>query len=541
MAWFPFSRNDLPQSKEARIRELEGDVALAQHSAKDAHDALKHVQHQLDQAVKKRMEAEYRANAAQAEKSFQERRANELQRKNGELAEELGKMAETSQKLANAYKIIDNLKKKLNIRNGTEKPYGASTTSARLPHKPTSKDELRQRKGGGKPGHKGNGRRQFSPGEADRVETEVLKPEPAGCCDNESLELERVFEHSSFHVIPMKIEKVIQKCGVWRCTDCGKAKVGPLRDTLPGMLYDNHAIAEVIVKSFAEFTPYGQVAKNLAMNKSTLLGILHNMAERFKPVYTTILSGLKQEEWLHADETPWRNDGANGYAWLFLNDKNRVFMFRQTRASSVPKEIFGETPLPIVLITDRYSGYSPLPVEHQYCYVHLLRDLEKIRNDDSDNVEVAEFVKDLTEALKQVTDLQREKELPEIEYYTRANKLKHAIMEICKRDAKDGAVRAMQDLFREKEKCLFQWVLDRRIPCHNNNAERSLRPVVIARKISFGCQGEKGLRTREVLTTVVQTALARGINVREFIVKALNMLAKSPDSDLNTLFTPTMH
>ena len=44
----------------------------------------------------------------------------------------------------------------------------------------------------------------------------------------------------------MRIGKVIQACGVWQCRECGKTVVGPLRDTLPGMLYDNRSIAEMV-------------------------------------------------------------------------------------------------------------------------------------------------------------------------------------------------------------------------------------------------------------------------------------------------------
>jgi len=303
------------------------------------------------------------------------------------------------------------------------------------------------------------------------------------------------------------------------------------------MLYDNRSIAEMVVRSFAEFTPFGQVARQMGMNKGTLLGILHNVAGRFEGLFTHILGRLKYEEWLHADETMWRINGVNGYAWIFINDANRVFLFRRTRASSVPLEVFGPGAAMVVLISDRYSGYSPLALEHQYCYVHLLRDLKKILADDPGNQEVARFVDDLGAALKKAIALQGEDGLPDAEYYARARGIKQEIIDICKADARDGAVRAMQDLFREKDDCLFQWVLAREVPCHNNTAERGLRPLVIARKLSFGCQGEKGRKTREILTTVVQTVLARGFDARDFITKALNMLAKSPKADLTSLLT----
>ena len=76
------------------------------------------------------------------------------------------------------------------------------------------------------------------------------------------------------------------------------------------------------------------------------------------------------------------------------------------------------------------------------------------------------------------------------------------------------------------------------MPADNNRAERELRPLVIARKISFGSQSENGARTREVLMTVLHTLRKRGGNVTSRFQRSLDALAS--DSTLtpyHTLFT----
>lgn len=45
------------------------------------------------------------------------------------------------------------------------------------------------------------------------------------------------------------------------------------------------------------------------------------------------------------------------------------------------------------------------------------------------------------------------------------------------------------------------------MPAENNLAERELRPLVIARKVSFGSQSDAGARTREILMTTSLAAL----------------------------------
>jgi hypothetical protein len=67
----------------------------------------------------------------------------------------------------------------------------------------------------------------------------------------------------------------------------------------------------------------------------------------------------------HADETGWRTDGRNGYSWLFCTPQISIFRFRNSRSAAVAKEVFGDTPLPGVLVVDRYNGYNKMPSKIQ--------------------------------------------------------------------------------------------------------------------------------------------------------------------------------
>lgn len=202
MGWFPSISARSCQGRDARIQELQEDVRVARQSAREAHDELEITRRLLDNETKRRMDAEYRANAALSERRILERRVAELQQANEALAKELEHTAELSRKLEAACKLVGRLEKKLNIRNGKESPYGLSTPSSKLPSKSNSPPEKQERKGGGRPGHKGHGRRNFSPDEADRITTEVQEPDPVGCCDDEELVLLKTFQHSNYTVSP---------------------------------------------------------------------------------------------------------------------------------------------------------------------------------------------------------------------------------------------------------------------------------------------------------------------------------------------------
>ena len=116
--------------------------------------------------------------------------------------------------------------------------------------------------------------------------------------------------------------------------------------------------------------------------------------------------------------------------------------------------------------------------------------------------EVQAFCDALAPLLAESMHLTASRELPDECYYREAARLKESILEIIDADARDEGIRAYQHIWRSKRESLFKWTEDRSIPCENNRAERALRPVVIARKTSFGSQGEKGRRAREILMTV---------------------------------------
>ncbi len=115
------------------------------------------------------------------------------------------------------------------------------------------------------------------------------------------------------------------------------------------------------------------------------------------------------------------------------------------------------------------------------------------------------------------------------QFKRQAAKIKNEIINITNSQAKHPAIQKIQDIFREKADRLYHWVEDRNIPADNNLAERELRPLVIARKISFGSQSDAGARTREILMTVLHTLKKRSPDVTIAFKSALDKLAEQGD------------
>jgi transposase len=239
----------------------------------------------------------------------------------------------------------------------------------------------------------------------------------------------------------------------------------------------------------------------------------------------------------HADETSWRTNGKNGYAWLFATPKISIFLFKKTRSASVPREVFGKEGLSGVLVVDRYPGYNKMPCTIQYCYSHLLREVQDIEKEFPDQKEGITFVSSIAPMLALAMGL-RCQPIADDQFYRQAIEVKTQIKALMESPARHMAIRRVQDIFTENEGRLYHWVENRNVPAENNLAERDLRPTVIARKVSFGSQSDGGAYTRGVLMTVVHTLKKRGVDVAVCLKYTLDQLAKDISVDPYSFLFP---
>lgn len=428
------------------------------------------------------------------------------------------------------------LKEQLRYRERKEKEafFGASTPSSKLPVKETTPEENRQKKGGAQIGHKGHGR----PSHTEETSDAVISLDPPTVCPDCGGELV-VVEMRDRAVIessPMKPEKLLYRLPHGKCKNCKKIfRMNP-PGVLPKSLYGNRLTAQLAVMHYFHGIPMGRISEMTGINVGSVIEVYHRLFRLFSGTMDALVGEYRRASVRHADETSWRNDGQSGYAWLFCTLALSVFLFKNTRAASVPKGIFGEEPLPGVLVVDRYNGYNKAPVAIQYCYAHLLRDVEKLEKDCPDDEEVTRFTGALIPLLVQAMHL-KSQDIPDEEYYRQAARLKEKIMAVSRSPARHPGIRAIQDIFTTHENRLFHWVTDRLVPADNNHAERNLRPTVIARKVSFGSSSDAGAETRSVLMSVLHTLnKRRGKESLESAFKnILDTIAQDPHVDIASL------
>ena len=138
--------------------------------------------------------------------------------------------------------------------------------------------------------------------------------------------------------------------------------------------------------------PMGRICEQIGIGAGSLGEVFHNPARLFASIVQRLIEEYRQSPVRHADETGWRINGKNGYVWLFATEKIGIFLFRKSRSAKVPQSIFGDKQLSGVLTADRYAAYNKTPCALQYCYAHLLRDVQDLEKDFPESGEIKVFV-----------------------------------------------------------------------------------------------------------------------------------------------------
>lgn len=431
---------------------------------------------------------------------------------------------------------VGRLKSKLarQERSAKERPFGLSTPSSRRPVKPSlpgmDEAEIRRRKGGASPGHAGHG---WKTPEGPAPEAgELAAPDTCPCCGGALADFpggaEDVRDLVDCHPLPAFRRRV--RVPARHCPHCRK----PVRPRVPGVLpktrLTNNVIARAASEHYLDGVPMGTVARRLGVGKGTLLNASHRLAQIVRPVSEGLRGLLREAAVRHADETPWRTDGDNGYAWVFLAGRVRVFACEDTRSMSVPEAVLADSAGS--LVTDRYAAYNRFRGRRGYCLEHLRRDTPETVGKNPRSAECAAFADALVPWLREAMSLRSACAGDPAAYLVRAAFIRRRIEAVAEAPARHPSVQHIQNIFRENADRLWLWTEDPRIPAENNAAERAIRPLAVARKVSHGSQSDRGRKTRSVLMSVLHTLAARCVDPAQHLARAPDRFAEDPGTDM---------
>jgi transposase len=255
----------------------------------------------------------------------------------------------------------------------------------------------------------------------------------------------------------------------------------------------------------------------LKISAGEIVEVLHRLSRQMQPQVATLKAAIRASPAVQADETGWREDGKNGYIWSMSTPEVRYYEYHHSRGHEVVEQLLGED-FEGVLGSDFYAAYNVYPGLHQRCWVHLLRDRHELKEQHPDDAQVQQWAKDVKAVYERaVAYAGPDPNLPAAKQAAERRQHQHAfeqeLWQVCAPYAHTAS--PLHTLCERIERFLpelFVFVARPEVPAHNNLAERSVRPLVIARKISGGSRSPKGSDTRMDLFSLFGSWAAQGLN-----------------------------
>ena len=271
----------------------------------------------------------------------------------------------------------------------------------------------------------------------------------------------------------------------------------------------------------------------LEVSIGEIVELLHRIREHAQPVLDDLKGKIRSSPAVQAEETGWREDGTNGYIWSVSTPDIRYFEYHHSREGKVIKELIGKD-YGGVLGSDFYAGYNSHEGLHQRCWVHFLRDGHELKEKYPHDEQLFTWtacVKAIYEQAvawaEQGPDQRLSPRQQSLARVAQQHAFEQQLWQVCQPYVRTAVPQhTLCERVARFLPELFVFVAVPGVPAHNNLAERSIRPLVVARKISGGTRSPKGSQTRMGLASLFGTWMAQHLNPFQQCLAALTL--KSP-------------
>jgi hypothetical protein len=251
-----------------------------------------------------------------------------------------------------------------------------------------------------------------------------------------------------------------------------------------------------------------------------------------RPLYEQLRLMLQSADVAYADETSWREDGRGHYIWFGGNEELAVYQITDNRAGDSAVQLLGKE-FDGTLVTDDYPAYNAVGAKRQQtCWNHIRTTAKEI-------VQQIGLIDPPIAAPRSVEFCRKLQDFA-VEMCALGRKLKSGKLSRAKARAmipalrkklqrlgggqalEHKAARTLRDRVMEKDQDkLFTFLQVKNVEPTNNHSERSVRFLVIMRKICFGTRSPEGSESHGVLPSLLQTAHRQGKDAIGFLVKLL--------------------
>jgi len=374
-----------------------------------------------------------------------------------------------------------------------------------------------------------------------RIDRVVAVPAPRRCPDCQCPNLQPVtqlHEHLQEDIVlePRTVVTCFRHQQAY-CPSCGKDMWLPGAGEMPGAYIGPTAKATAAYLRYQLNVPDRKISRffsdffGLKFVAASVYGFERQMVRRALPLYEDLRQKIRSLPVAHADETSWRHDGNPYWAWYAGNRDLAFFHLDAHRSGEAAQTVLGER-FRGTLVADAYASYNGVhPKDRQSCLAHiktkakeLEAELALLKGSAADPKarqfcqEVQAWVRDACQAHQRLCrGPWRAKSAKR-----KGQAVRKQLRTLCATPLRQARAEAFRRrLSGPEQKLLFTCFRRPDVPPTNNQAERSLRPLVIMRKVVQGTRSDKGLENHSVLRSLFETARRQGKKPHEFFLALL--------------------
>lgn len=250
---------------------------------------------------------------------------------------------------------------------------------------------------------------------------------------------------------------------------------------------------------------------DITVSDGEMANILTREAAKLLPEYHSIDGRIRSSPCVHLDETGWpvQKEGEGQFGWVKTasDAPDTIFRLGRSRGKGNAKALVHDFDQPMV--TDDYSAYNGFSKSHGLCWAHPKRKFRDLAESPSLPEERRQHCQQFYKRFCTfMTEVKRIVESP----YDRdlrskaADRCSLVIAQLMLPQPQDPKKLAtLKKTFLNNTEQYLLCLREPHIPMTNNKAERSVRPLVIKRKLSFGSKTQKGADVMSILMSVCFT------------------------------------
>jgi transposase len=385
-------------------------------------------------------------------------------------------------------------------------------------------------------GHRGNTRKV-----PDRWDEHRTVPPPAVCtcgytqvldagaCDRRFVE--------DIPPVSRRVTLVEYRRGV--CARCGRELRHPEATGPPVSVGPNLAAHLTMLRqagvTYRKLSAFCAETLGIPLTPSGAMGLANRTVDGQRPLYETIGNVLARQATVHGDETGWKVRGKPWFVWIFCNREMAYYLPDRRRSGEVPAEVLGRD-YPGTVVCDFLGAYNEF--QTQRCLVHFARDIRKEREALPGSVWLARFEAAFWSCVARGEAVA--KMVPGPDKDTALRGLDQELRRVARMPVTKGRGETLRKRIVNYHDQMLRFAAVPGLDWHNNRAERQLRPLVIARKMSFGSDTPEGARRTCLLHSVAETCRLQHIRPVDLLREGLDK-ARRDGAPLTRLLTTKLY